>query len=276
LPGTVFPANVTVANTTFPISTINLLENSAQSWYDAGYVNVRRRYASGLTLLANYTYPKNLSTAPDFRSPMFESSIPQNNSNLAAEKGPACDVRHRFALSAVYNIPGLSFSQTVENIFFRAIHAATSNWRLSAVYQVESGFPLTISVFGDTANAGTVLGENPIRANLTGQPVFGPGTHTAAEWFNPAAFATPAAFTFGNSGRNIVYGPGMQTMDLALAREFTVTERTRFQFRAEFFNALNKVNLGTPNRFVNTPQFGTITEAATPGREIQLSARISF
>ena len=53
-------------------------------------------------------------------------------------------------------------------------------------------------------------------------------------------------------------------------------ERMKFQFRAEFFNALNKVNLGTPDRFVNTPQFGTITEAATPGRQIQLSARLSF
>ena len=68
----------------------------------------------------------------------------------------------------------------------------------------------------------------------------------------------------------------MQTLDLALARAFRIGERTNFQFRAEAFNALNKVNLGTPNRFVNTPQFGTITMAMTPGREIQLSARLSF
>jgi hypothetical protein len=53
-------------------------------------------------------------------------------------------------------------------------------------------------------------------------------------------------------------------------------EKLRFQFRAEFFNALNHTNLGTPNRFVNTPQFGTITEAATPGREVQLGMRLSF
>jgi hypothetical protein len=136
--------------------------------------------------------------------------------------------------------------------------------------------PFTISVFGDMANSGTVLGENPIRANTTGQPIFGPGTHTATEWFNPAAFATPPAYTFGDVGRNSVYGPGMQTMDVALVREFRVTEKTNFQFRAEAFNALNKTNLGTPNRFVNEPQFGTITMAMTPGREIQLSARLSF
>jgi hypothetical protein len=120
------------------------------------------------------------------------------------------------------------------------------------------------------------LGENPIRANATGQPIFGPGTHTAAEWFNPAAFAAPAAFTYGNVGRNSMTGPPLQTMDLALGRTFRLTENANFQFRAEAFNALNKVNLGTPNRYVNEPQFGTITMAMTPGREIQLSARISF
>ena len=266
--GTVLPTNIVFTSTTFPVSGINLLENSAQSWYDAGYVNVRRRFARGWTLLANYTYAKNLSDAPDFRSPMFESAIPQDNSNLGAEKGLACDIRHRFAMSAVYDLPAFrkyGWSSLV-----------TKDWRLSAVYQAQSGFPLTISVFGDTANSGTLLGENPIRANYTGQPVFTSGTNTAASWFNPGAFATPAAFTFGNVGRNTVYGPGLQTLDLALQREFTVTEKMKFQFRAEFFNALNHINLGTPNRFVNTPQFGTITEAATPGREIQFGARLSF
>ncbi len=268
LPGTELPSNITVFSTTFPVSTINLLENSAQSWYQAGYINLRRRYTAGFTFLANYTWSKNLTDAPDFRSPMFEASIPQNNNNLAAEKGPGCDVRHRFALSAVYDIPSADRS--------RAVRALTSNWRLSTVYQVQTGFPFTISVFGDTANSGTVLGENPIRANYTGQPVFGSNTGNADQWFNPAAFATPAAFTFGNLGRNTIYGPGTQTLDMALVREFALTERSRFQFRAEFFNALNHVNLGTPNRFVNTPQLGTITEATTPGRQIQLSARISF
>ena len=268
LPGMVLPTNIIVASTTFPVSGINLLENSAQSWYEAGYVNLRRRFARGWTFLANYTFAKNLSDAPDFRSPMFESAAPQNNSNLAVEKGPACDIRHRFALSTVYDLPSAGKSG-----FLRAL---SKDWRISALFQVQSGFPFTISVFGDTANAGTLLGENPIRANYTGEPVFGSGTHTAASWFNPAAFATPPAFTFGNVGRNSVYGPGRQTLDLALQREFSLTEKIKFQVRAEAFNALNHTNLGTPNRFVNTPQFGTITEAATPPREIQLGARLSF
>jgi len=271
VPNTTLPpgsTNAVIQSTTFPVSTINLLENSAQSWYDAGYINLRRRYSHGLSFLANYTYSRNLTNAPDFRSPMDESSIPQNNNDLTAEKGPGCDVRHRFALSAVYAIPAYRRAEWVRIV--------TQNWTFSTIYQVESGMPFTTSVFGDTANSGTVLGENPIRANVTGQPVFGPGTHTATEWFNPAAFAAPPAFTFGNAGRNSVYGPGLQTVDIALQRAFRLTERLNFQFRGEAFNALNQVNLGTPNRFVNTPQFGTITMAMTPGREIQLSARLSF
>lgn len=266
--GTVLPTNINVLSTTVPISGVNLLENTARSWYDAGYVNLRRRYVNGLSILANYTYAKNLSNAPDFRSPMFESSIPQNNGNLNAEKGPACDIRHRFALSAVYAIRSYRRWNWTEKM--------TANWQLSTIYQAQSGFPFTVSVFGDTANSGTILGENPIRANYTGKPVFGPGTHSAQQWFDTAAFAVPAAYTFGNVGRNTLYGPGLQTMDLAMVRNFAITERWRFEVRGEFFNALNRTNLGTPNRFVNTPQFGTITDAATPGREIQLSARLSF
>jgi hypothetical protein len=267
VPNTELPSNITVVNTTFPVSTINLLENTAQSWYDAGYINVRRRYTKGFSLLANYTWSKNLSDAPDFQSPMFESSIPQNNNDLAAEKA-------RLAMCAI----ALLSAQSMTSRDGRSglTDAVTRNWHFNCVPRCRPGLPFTISVFGDTANSGTVLGENPIRANATGRTEFGPGTRTATSWFNTAAFVAPPAFTFGNTGRNSIYGPGAQTLDFAVIRDFGITERMKFQFRGEFFNGLNHTNLGTPDRFVNTPQFGTITETTTPGREIQLSARLSF
>lgn len=268
VPNTVFPSTVNVASSTFPVSTINLLENTAQSWYDAGYVNVRRRYSDGLSFLANYTYSKSLTNAPDFRSPMFEAATPQNNDDLNAEKGPACDLRHRVAVSLVYSSHAMGSG--------RMMRAATQNWIGSVEYQAQSGWPITISVFGDTANAGTVVGENPIRANYTGKPVFGSGTRNSTTWFSPAAFSTPPAYTYGNVGRNSVFGPGMQTMDIGVTRSFDITEKSRFEARAEFFNALNHTNLDIPNRFVNTSSFGSITGSATPGREIQVSARVSF
>ena len=245
-----------------------MLENSSQSWYDAGYVNIRRRYSNGLSYLANYTFAKALENAPDFRSPMFEAATPQNNDDLKAEKGPACDIKHRLALSAVYSSRAYGSSRLTRTL--------TRDWRGSVEYQIQSGFPLTISVFGDTANAGTVVGENPIRANVTGQKVFGPHTRNATTWFSPDAFSAPQAYAYGNSSRNSVYGPGMQTMDLGIVRSFSIVEKLRLETRAEFFNALNHTNLGTPNRFVNTASFGSITEVSTPGREIQMSARLSF
>ena len=264
----VFPAGVNVTSSTFPVSTINLLENSSQSWYDAGYINVRRRYARGLSLLANYTYAKALENAPDFRSPMFEAATAQNNDDLNAEKGPGCDIRHRFSLNGVWTPRSYNLN--------RLTRLLTSDWLGSVQYQVQTGFPLTVSVFGDTANAGTVVGENPIRANLTGKPVFGSGTRNSGTWFNPAAFAAPPAYTYGDSGRNSVYGPGLQSADIGVVRSFALAEKARFEMRGEFFNAFNHTNLGTPNRFVNTANFGSITEVATPGREIQVSARVSF
>ena len=272
-PGTTIPPviegqPVNVASLTFPVSAINELENTAQSWYDAGYINLRRRYSNGLSVLANYTYSKSLTNAPDFRSPMYESTIPQNNDDLAAEKGPACDIPQRFVMSVVYASP--AYMRT------RVTKLATEGWMFSMIYQAESGYPFTVSVFGDTANAGTILGENPIRANATGQPIFGPGTKNATHWVNPKAFAAPAPYTFGNVGRNSVYGPGMQTMDLSAQRTIALRRQMALMFRGDFFNAFNHTNLGSPNRFVNTPQFGTITMAMTPGREIQLSGRFQF
>ncbi len=268
LPGTVFPSDFPVASATFPVSAINMLEDTAQSWYDAGWVDARRRFSRGLAFLVNYTYAKSLTNAPDFRSPMDESAIPQNNSDLNAEKGLACDLRQRFVASLVYDLPGSKRNAVLERL--------SSGWSLATIYQAQTGFPFTISVFGDTANAGTLLGENPVRANATGQPVFPAGTQTSAEWFNPAAFAAPPAYQFGSVGRNTVEGPGMQLLDLALTRQFRMTERAALQFRAEFFNALNQTDLGTPNRYVNTPQFGTITMAMHPGREIQFGGRVTF
>ena len=268
LPGTVLPPGVNAASQTFPVTAINLLENSANSWYDAGWASVRRTVGSRLTLLSNYTWSKNLSDAPDFRSAMYEAAIPQDNSNLRAEKGLACDLRQRFSASLVYTLPGLTSAGRLAQL--------TRHWQVASIYQAQSGFPFTVSVFGDTANAGTLLGENPVRANRTTAPLFPAGTRTAAQWFNRAAFAAPPAYQFGNAGRNTVIGPGLQMLDLALSRSLALGERGQLQLRSEFFNALNHTNLGSPNRFVNTPQFGTITEAATPGREIQFSARLSF
>ena len=99
---------------------------------------------------------------------------------------------------------------------------------------------------------------------------------TAERWFNTDAFVTPPAFTFGNAGRNSVCGPGLAKTDIALQRQFAVRNDVRLEFRGEAFNVFNVTNYGTPERFVNTPQFGSVIMAATPARQIQFVGRLRF
>jgi hypothetical protein len=90
------------------------------------------------------------------------------------------------------------------------------------------------------------------------------------------AFAPPAAFTFGDAGRNIITAPGVVNLDLLIGRNFVFTERTRLEFRGEFYNATNTAHFGRPNAVIGSPQAGTITNTATPNRQIQLGLRLVF
>ncbi len=269
------PAGVTVQSLTFPVGPINLLESTGNSEYNSAWILTKRAFSSNLSFLASYTYSRSYTDAPTFRSPANESEVPQNSYDPGADWGPSgCDIQHRFVSSLIYKLPysakgGSSSGERIRRGIF-------GDWQLSFIYQAQSGFPFTISVFGDTANAGALLNVNPIRANVV--PGVSPDlSHPTADmWFNTAAFTTPAPFTFGNAGRNSVWGPGLSKADLALDRELPLTGALRFHFRLEAFNLFNTVNYGTPNRFVNTPQFGTVTEAATPARQIQFVFRATF
>lgn len=208
---------------------------------------------------------------------MFESAIPQDNYSLRNEWGLSCDVRHRLVASMLYKLP-LTTNTTLGGRSIPALTSVIGNWQVATIFQMQSGFPYTISVFGDTANAGTLLGENPVRADVVPgvNPNLPSWERSAARWFNANGFVTPPAFQFGDVGRNTMIGPSLQVVDATLYRNFQATERFQLQFRSEFFNALNRTNFGTPNRFVNTPQFGTITDAMTPGREIQFALKLIF
>ena len=119
----------------------------------------------------------------------------------------------------------------------------------------------------------------PYRPNIVGDPMLPAGQRTIDQYFNASALQIPTDVThpFGNVGRNTGRGYALYQLDFSLQKQFPLPgESRRLEFRGEFFNALNKVNLGMPDRFVNTLQFGTITEAAIPGRQIQLGARFSF
>jgi hypothetical protein len=277
--GSTLPDTWPIASMTFPVGPINLLEFTARSEYNAGYVQAKQRLAGGLSFLASYTYSKSMADSPSFRSAAMEPEVPQDSFNLDAEWGPAgCDIRHRFVASLIYQIPYGASTAGATSRWQRVGRRVFGDWQIAVIHQMQSGFPFTISVFGDTANAGSLLNVNPVRANTVPgvSPYLPDGERTAERWFNTAAFVTPAAFTFGNAGRNSVYGPGLQKTDLALQRDFAIHDDVRLEFRAEAFNVFNITNYGTPERFVNTPQFGSVIMAATPARQIQFVGRVKF
>jgi hypothetical protein len=279
VPGTELPDSWPIASMTFPVGPINLLEFTARSSYHAGYVQAKRRLADGLSFLTNYTYGRSMSDSPSFRSPAMEPEVPQDSYNLAPEWGPGgCDIRHRFVTSLIYQLPLTSQAPQRGGSLARAAKWLAGDWQVAVIHQMQSGFPFTISVFGDTANAGALLNVNPVRASVVpGQSSALPADQrTTDRWFNTAAFTTPAAYTFGDAGRNSVYGPGLQKTDVALQRDFSVVGHTIVEFRAEAFNVFNHTNLSTPERFVNTPQFGSVIMASTPARQIQFAGRLKF
>jgi hypothetical protein len=128
-----------------------------------------------------------------------------------------------------------------------------------------------VSVAGNPANT-----TNPTRPNRLAEGRLDRGERTVDRWFDPTAFALPAPFTFGNSGRNVLTAPGLVNLDLLVGRNFIITERTRLEFRGEFYNFTNTAHFGRPNAVIGSPQAGTITTTSAPNRQIQLGLRLVF
>ena len=99
---------------------------------------------------------------------------------------------------------------------------------------------------------------------------------TVDRWFDTSAFVSPAQFTYGNAGRNILYGPGRVNFDFSLFKEFRIKEGMRLQFRTEVFNLLNTAQFDLPNAGIGAANAGTITSIVGTPRQIQLGAKVVF
>jgi outer membrane receptor protein involved in Fe transport len=178
------------------------------------------------------------------------------------------DVAHRFVASFVWNLPfgnGERWGADATG----AKQALIGGWQLNGIWLWGGGMPITIQA----ADIGGVLdsfGTN--RADIVGDIHSGGGT--IDQWFNPAAFAQPAFGEFGNSGRNILRGPGINNLDLSLFKNFFVGPTT-LQFRVEAFNVLNHPNFLGVATNLTAPNFGVVT-SARDGRIVQLGAKLIF
>jgi hypothetical protein len=108
------------------------------------------------------------------------------------------------------------------------------------------------------------------------------GQRTIDRWFDASAFAAPGQYVFGNSGRNILYGPGTKQVDLSIFKNFAFLESRRVEFRAEAFNAFNTPQFNNPNASIGFVGVARITSAGSPtvyqrtSRQVQLAVKIYF
>ena len=251
------------------------------SSYNALQVDVSRRFSNGFEFRANYTWSKNL----DINSALTGAQA-DNQAQMVLD---ANDLHRDWGPSA-YNIPNsASFSGTYElpfgkgkpwaNGFGGFGNRLVSGWQFNTIVSLASGFPFTPQIGSNQSGDGDT--RNPDRPSLnpafSGPVVLG----NPNEWFNPDAFILPLAGTYGNLGRGVYSGPGLANVDASLFKSTAITERTRLQFRAEFFNLLNHANFGTPNATVFSsgaisPSAGLITATATTSRQIQFGLKLIF
>ncbi len=150
--------------------------------------------------------------------------------------------------------------------------AIAGGWRVNAVFIAQSGAPFTVNLGVDRANIGAGPAQRPDQLRNPNLPG---GEQTPERWFDTSAFALPAQYDFGSAPRNSVLGPGFANMDFALAKTWSLTDRSNLEFRWEIFNLLNRANFDLPNRVFGSPTFGRIFSAKNP-REMQFGLRLSF
>ena len=260
-------ANPNLANTTTWMS-------EGLSSYNALTVDVNRRLTQGLQFRGVYTFSKSLDDGT-----ALNSSVGANAPGFVMypldpkrDWGPSnTNVRHLAVINATYELPFRAsgkFSGKLEQ-----------GWSLSVIETLQSGFPFTPQLGFNPTNNGD--SRNPIRPDWN--PVFsGPVLlGKVGQYYNPNAFQLPAPGTYGNVGRNVLNGPGLATTDFSVAKNTTISERLRLQFRGEFFNIFNRANFGTPNAVVFTSATatplstaGVISSTATTSRQIQFGLKL--
>jgi len=237
-------------------------ETGANSNYHSLQVNLNRRFARGLSVLASYTYSKSIDDTSSFIANGPDKNFPQNSRNYKAERAlSSFDMRQRVTATASWTLPGSS-------VWAR-------NFELRGIMTAQSGQPFSPYLRFDNSNTGNTGGTFGYdRPDVVGDPDL--SGKTAERWFRTEAFAMPAAFRFGNAGRNIITGPALATVDSSVARVFRLKENYRLTASLEAFNLLNRTNFQLPERFLDEPAtFGRILSAKPP-RQVQLSLRFQF
>jgi hypothetical protein len=267
-------ANPSLANTTTWFS-------EGLSSYNALQVDANRRFANGFQLRGVYTWSNSLDDGTALNSSVGANApgFVMFPGNPKLDWGPSTsDARHIAVVNSSYELPFGSGKKVLANQHGLS-QKLISGWTVSGVETMQSGLPFTPQLGFNPTNNGD--SRNPIRPSwnpaFSGPIVLG-GPN---QYFNPNAFILPPTGTYGNVGRDILYGPGLATTDLSLAKNTSISEKLRLQFRAEFFNVFNRANFGSPNAVVfgsasatPSPTAGVITSTSTTSRQIQFGLKL--
>jgi len=246
----------------------------ANSSYHGMTVKMEKRLSANVNFIANYSYSRFIDLCS-----VFGCASPQNAFNIRADYGPSdLHNKHIFTWGYVTNLP-FGKGQRFGGNLTGAANAIVGGWQLNGITTLRSGRPFNVILNFDNQNDGQRSQHQ--RPNVSGDPQPSGFNGTQTKWFNTGAFQVPAPFTYGNLGRNALYGPGLQTWDFGLFKNIPITEGSRLQFRAEFFNAFNNVNFANPNASIgqlgaNTPGFGEISGVVTNQRQIQFGLKYLF
>ncbi len=256
---------------------ILVTKSIGSSTYHSLQTKVERRVGSGLTLLGSYTWSHSLSDA-DISSVgggSFLGGI-QDYMDLAGNRSDSVfDIRHRLSIAAIYDVPLFRSSPRA------ALRTLLGGWQLGTITTEQTGFASALSPVVDTTGTGIASRPNVVAGQ---DPMLPRDQRTRAVWFNTAAFTLPVAGSFGNSARQPIHLPGLNQVDFSATKNFRFLESHQVQFRAEFFNFFNHVNLGAPGLNIRDPaNFGRVTSTAQgaggmPGdaRVIQFGLKYAF
>ncbi len=253
---------------------IRAVSNAGHSTYHGLQSRFEKRFSKGIYFLGSYTWSKSLDNQSNGTDDSGASGqFPQDPRNQRLDRGlSSFDRTHRFVGSGVWEIPfgkGRRFGTGLPTL----IDGIIGGWQLSGIFVAQTGTPFTIAIPCAQINAE----GNNCRPNRIRSGELPSDQRSIALWFDKTAFVVPSPQAYGNSGRNILRGPGYTNIDLGVSKSFQWgdTNERRLQIRCELFNALNHTNFGLPVRSMDSPAFGTIN-TATPARIIQLGARFLF
>jgi hypothetical protein len=234
------------------------------SSYHAAVVKLERRFHRGLSLLGHYTFSKFIDDVVSFTE-LGDPGSYMDFYNRSLDRGRSgSHLTHRAVLSGVYELPVLRNKGLLTTIL--------GGWKTGVIASMQSG--AVFSVFSGVNNT-NAFPPGPLRADITGKADFSAGERRLNRWFNTAAFAIPAQFRFGNSGRSILEGPGRVNVDASFIKGFVLRESFRAELRGEFFNLFNRANFNLPAHSAGVPAFGIINSAQA-GRSVQIAARVEF